>query len=60
MRLSTVRHADLICVVNNGRLVEQGQHEELLVQGGLYRDLYERQFVEANNEQPFIIWKGTG
>ena len=47
-RLSTIRHADLICVVNNGHLVEQGQHEELLAQGGLYRELYERQFVESN------------
>ena len=47
-RLSTVRHADLICVVNNGRLIEQGQHEELLAQGGLYRDLYEGQFVESS------------
>jgi ABC-type multidrug transport system fused ATPase/permease subunit len=45
-RLSTVRHADLICVVDGGRIVERGQHEELLAQGGIYRGLYERQFVD--------------
>ena len=44
-RLSTVRHADLICVVDGGCIVERGQHEELLAQGGIYRELYERQFV---------------
>ncbi len=46
-RLSTVRDADLICVVNDGRIVEQGRHAELLAVGGLYRQLYERQFVDA-------------
>jgi ATP-binding cassette subfamily B multidrug efflux pump len=45
-RLSTVLHADLICVVEAGRIVERGHHQELLLQGGLYRDLYERQFVD--------------
>jgi ABC-type multidrug transport system fused ATPase/permease subunit len=45
-RLSTVRNADLICVVQDGRIVERGRHEELLAKGGLYRELYERQFVE--------------
>jgi ABC-type multidrug transport system fused ATPase/permease subunit len=45
-RLSTVRDADLICVVQAGRIVEQGTHQELLAQGGLYRELYERQFVD--------------
>ncbi|HWQ11556.1 MAG TPA: ABC transporter ATP-binding protein [Roseiflexaceae bacterium] len=44
-RLSTVRDADLICVVSGGRIVERGTHEELLRAGGLYRALYERQFV---------------
>lgn len=48
-RLSTIRHADLICVVNDGRIVERGTHDELLAQGGLYRQLYERQFVNESN-----------
>ncbi len=47
-RLSTVREADSICVIEDGRIVERGQHYELLEQGGLYRDLYERQFVEVD------------
>jgi ABC-type multidrug transport system fused ATPase/permease subunit len=38
-RLSTVRHADRICVLENGRLVEQGSHDELLPLNGLYSRL---------------------
>jgi ATP-binding cassette subfamily B protein/subfamily B ATP-binding cassette protein MsbA len=45
-RLSTVQHADLICVVQAGRIVERGRHQDLLEGGGLYRELYERQFVD--------------
>lgn len=44
-RLSTIRNADVICVIDDGRIVEVGNHETLLDQGGIYRDLYERQFV---------------
>jgi ABC-type multidrug transport system fused ATPase/permease subunit len=44
-RLSTVRDADLICVVQQGRIVDQGRHEELLARGGIYRELYEAQLV---------------
>ncbi len=44
-RLSTIRHADLICVVDDGRIVERGSHDELLAAAGVYRELYERQFV---------------
>ena len=36
-----------ICVVQDGRIVERGRHEELLAKGGLYRDLYERQCVDT-------------
>jgi ATP-binding cassette subfamily B multidrug efflux pump len=41
-RLSTVRDADLVCVMNDGRIIERGRHEELLARGGLYRELYEQ------------------
>ena len=43
-RLSTVREADQILVVDGGRIVERGRHTELLAQGGLYANLYRRQF----------------
>jgi subfamily B ATP-binding cassette protein MsbA len=43
-RLSTVQKADLIVVLDQGRIVEQGHHKELLQRGGLYRKLYEMQF----------------
>ncbi len=47
-RLSTVVNAASICVLDDGRIVEQGTHAELLAQGGLYRDLYARQFMQRN------------
>ena len=45
-RLSTVQHADRIVVIDNGSIVQQGRHSELLVKGGLYKQLYEMQFRE--------------
>jgi ATP-binding cassette subfamily B protein len=44
-RLSTVRNADLILVVDDGRIVASGTHSELLAEGGLYADLYRTQFT---------------
>ncbi|MSQ14688.1 MAG: ABC transporter ATP-binding protein [Dehalococcoidia bacterium] len=43
-RLSTILSADVILVIDHGRLVDSGRHEELLARGGLYADLYEKQF----------------
>jgi ATP-binding cassette subfamily B multidrug efflux pump len=50
-RLSTIREADVILVMNEGRIVEQGTHKELLCKGGFYYDLYNSQFSEALQEE---------
>ncbi len=47
-RLSTIRHADLILVVKDGKIVEQGKHEDLLRRHGYYHALYSRQFAEES------------
>lgn len=44
-RLSTIREADVILVMKDGKVIEQGNHESLLEQGGFYRHLYESQFA---------------
>jgi len=51
-RLSTVRNADRIYVIDGGRIVEQGSHDELVAHGGLYRDLYERQLIAWEEGSP--------
>ncbi|MCD6538644.1 ABC transporter ATP-binding protein [Candidatus Bathyarchaeota archaeon] len=55
-RLSTVRDADRILVIDDGRIVEEGTHEELIEKGGLYSHLYEMQFKEP---EPITIKKGV-
>ncbi len=49
-RLSTVRHADLILVVDDGRIVERGTHAQLVGAGGLYAELYRTQFSDELGE----------
>ena len=44
-RLSTIRDADVILVMKDGDIVEQGNHEELIAKGGFYADLYNSQFI---------------
>ena len=44
-RLSTIKNADLILVMRDGNIVEQGKHEELLAQNGFYASLYNSQFA---------------
>jgi len=45
-RLSTIRDADLILVVRDGNIIEQGKHDELLKKNGFYAELYNSQFAE--------------
>jgi ATP-binding cassette subfamily B protein len=52
-RLSTVREADQILVLDKGRLVERGSHDELVAAGGLYAELYHTQFAVVDSPRPF-------
>jgi ABC-type multidrug transport system fused ATPase/permease subunit len=51
-RFSTVRHADLICVVEHGRVIELGSHDELIARGGRYREMFDLQ------ARPFAVVEG--
>lgn len=52
-RLSTIRKADLILVVKDGKIIEQGTHKELLSEKGYYHDLYHKQFEEESARKVF-------
>ncbi|MFS8477936.1 MAG: ABC transporter ATP-binding protein [Micromonosporaceae bacterium] len=53
-RLSTVRNADQILVLDDGRIVERGMHDELVAAGGLYAELYRTQFAAPDSPRPFV------
>ncbi|WP_049536806.1 ABC transporter ATP-binding protein [Streptococcus pseudopneumoniae] len=50
-RLSTIRNADLILVMKDGNIIEQGNHDDLMAQAGFYADLYNSQFTEDDAEE---------
>ena len=49
-RLSTIQEADVILVMKDGKIIEQGKHEELLAKKGFYANLYESQFVNTSSQ----------
>ncbi|MGQ9632405.1 MAG: ABC transporter ATP-binding protein [bacterium] len=53
-RLSTIRDAELILVMNNGAIIEMGNHKELLAKGGFYADLYNSQFAGAYADEQLV------
>jgi ATP-binding cassette subfamily B protein len=54
-RLSTIREANLIVVVDGGRIVQQGTHEQLLAASGLYAELYRTQFERQATTEPDLV-----
>lgn len=58
-RLSTIKNADLILVMKNGTVIEQGTHEELIAEKGFYEDLYNSQFTKNIDAQEDEMNKET-
>jgi len=54
-RLSTIKDADVILVMKDGDIVEQGTHDELLARNGFYADLYNSQFEQASSCYSSVI-----
>ena len=50
-RISTIKHADHIIVIDEGKVIEQGSHKELVNAGGLYSDMNEQQLTEAQKHE---------
>ena len=48
-RLSTIRNADVVLVIEDGKIVERGKHADLLAKGGVYAELYSRQFISEES-----------
>ncbi len=59
-RLSTVRNADQVLVIDDGQIVELGTHETLIAQDGLYADLYRRQFYSPEGQEKELAGTGLG
>ena len=52
-RLSTIREADKILVIDKGKVIEQGSHDDLMILKGNYYNLYMNQFIEDSNKDMF-------